>query len=215
MDEIILKQLIDEAEQGLPTLSEAVLNVPGFSTPKVRRLLNALCSQPGANYLEIGVHIGSTFIPAVYGNTAQATCIDSWNIFQGSYEKFLEIFHTHLDGRQVNAIKQDCFTVDLDRIPQGINVYFYDGAHTREAHYKALTYFEPVLADRFVLIVDDWNWQEPRDETERAVKDLKWREIVRYILPGPYDGGDPEQWWNGLYVALIEKVNQVENLPTA
>lgn len=201
----ILQHLIDEAEKGKPELPDAIANIPGFSTPKVRRFLNALCSQPGANYLEIGVHIGSTFFPAVYGNEAQATCIDNWQMFDGAREKFAENRQDLLNGRVLNIIDGDCFLIDLARVPFGINVYFYDGDHSRKAHYEALVHFAPVLADRFVLIVDDWNYVEPREETERALLDLGWRELARHILPGPYNGGDPGAWWNGLFVGLFEK----------
>lgn len=214
MDEQTLRQLIDDAARGGTTLPDEIEHLPGFSAPRVRRLLNALCSQEGANYLEIGTYTGSTFIPAVYHNEALATCIDHWQMFKGSREAFDERVSQHLPDREINVIEADCFTVDLARIPQGVTVYFYDGDHSAEAQYKALTYFAPVLADQFVLLVDDCNWEEPRNETKRAIKDLGWREVYGVLLPGAYNG-DQEQWWNGLYVTLIEKVGILETLPAA
>lgn len=204
MNETTLKQLIQDAADGKPDLPDEVLHIKGFSSPRVRRLLNALCSQPGAVYLEIGVHVGSTFIPAVYGNEAQATCIDHWQMFAGSHEQFLAHVAQYIPERKINIIEGDCFTVDRLSIPHGVTVYFYDGDHSAEAQYKALTHFAPVLADRFVLLVDDCNWEEPRLETKRAIDDLGWHTIYGELLPGAYNG-DQEQWWNGLYVALIEK----------
>lgn len=214
MDETTLKQLIENAANGKPDLPDDVLHLPGFSSPRVRRLLNALCSQPGAVYLEIGVHVGSTFIPAVYGNEAQATCIDNWSMFVGAEEQFRKHVEQYIPERGVLVLKADCFTVDLSLIHAPVNVYFYDGDHSAEAQYKALTYFAPVLADRLVLLVDDCNWEEPRNETKRAINDLGWHVVYGDLLPGAYNG-DQEQWWNGLYVALIEKVGILENLPTA
>lgn len=214
MNEALLKQLIEDAEQGRVTLPREIETLPGFSSPRVRRLLNALCSQPGAVYLEIGVHVGSTFIPAVYGNEARATCIDNWQMFAGAREQFQAHVKQYIPDRAINVVDHDCFTVDLARVPSGVNVYFYDGDHSADAQHKALTYFAPILADQFVLIVDDCNWEEPREETKRAIKELGWREVWGRLLPGAYNG-DQAQWWNGLYVGLIEKVAILENLPTA
>lgn len=214
MNETLLQQLIEEAANGKPVLPTEIETVPGFSSPRVRRLLNALCSQPGTVYLEIGVHVGSTFIPAVYGNGAQATCIDNWQMFAGAREQFQVHVKQYIPDRVINVIDHDCFTVDRARIPQGVNVYFYDGDHSAQAQYNALAYFAPVLADQFVLLVDDCNWEEPREETKRAIKELGFREVWGELLPGAYNG-DQDQWWNGLYVALIEKVNILETLPTA
>lgn len=212
MDETLLKQLIEDAQEDRFTLPKDIENIPGFSAPCVRRLLNLLCSQEDANYLEVGVFLGSTFIPAVYNNAAQVTCIDHWQMFAGSYEQFLKHVEWYIPDRKINIINGDCFTVDLSLIPQGVNVYFYDGDHKRDAQYKALTYFAPVLADRFVLLVDDCNWIEPFEETKRAIKDLGWHEVYGELLAGAYNG-DQRQWWNGLYVALIEKVGILETMP--
>lgn len=214
MDEATLKRMIQDAADGKPDLPDEVLHITGFSSPRVRRLLNALCSQSGAVYLEIGVHVGSTFIPAVYGNEAQATCIDNWEMFEGAEEQFEKHVKQYIPERGVLVLKADCFTVALSLIHAPVNVYFYDGAHDAESQYKALTYFAPVLADQFVLLVDDCNWEEPRLETKRAIKELGWHEVYGELLPGAYNG-DQDGWWNGLFVALVEKVRILEDLPTS
>ena len=201
----LLQQLITAAEQGQPELPAELLNFAGGrSAPKVRRLLNALCSQLGANYLEVGVYTGSTFIPAVYGNQATATCIDHWEMFQGSYEQFMKNKRSFLDGRKVNIINHDCFTLDVSIVPQGINVYFYDGDHSARAQYDAIAHYAPCLASPCVILVDDANWEEPREETRRAIRDLGWRVLFERLLPGDYNGS-AAGWWNGLLVELIER----------
>lgn len=200
----LLQQLINDAEQGKPELTPEIVSINGFSAPRVRRLLNALCSQPGANYLEIGVHIGSTFIPALYGNMAHSTAIDNWSLM-GNVRAGLDAnLKRFLPKRKINLIEADCFNVNLAAIPAGINVYFYDGDHKEASQYKAVRRYAPVLADRFVLLIDDWNWEEPRNGTRRALADLKVKIIKEWILPGAFNG-DTAGWWNGLYVGLIEK----------
>jgi len=201
----LLKHLIDEGNQGKPDLPTDVLSVQGYSSPKVRRLLNALCSQPGAVYLEIGVCYGSTFIPAVYGNKARATCIDHWQMFKGSRELFNANVKRLIPEREFTALDGDCFSDDIKaQVLQGVTVYFYDGAHDKEAHYQALMQYAPMLAERFVLVIDDWNWSEPNHGAKQAFGEWGFTRLAEYNLPGAYNG-DQAEWWNGLYVGLFHK----------
>ena len=48
----------------------------------------------------------------------------------------------------------------------------YDGCHSYNSHYNALTYYISVLDDLFIFIVDDWNIPRVRDATYRSIKDL-------------------------------------------
>ena len=196
-----IEHAISEAKKGRPV---EIPVVPGLSSPKIRRLLNNLCSNPGAIYLEIGVLLGSTFIPALYGNQALATCIDNWSQDGHTKADFQANLDQFLPEREVTVIESDAFQVDLDLIDQPVDVYFYDGAHDRNSQYMAFSYFEPVLAKRFVMLIDDYRWAEPREETERAIKDLKYKILWERILPAK-SAHDPEAWWDGLYVALLEK----------
>lgn len=204
MDADTLKQLIDDAEHGKPELTSEIVNLAGLSAPKVRRLLNALCSQPNARYLEIGVHTGSTLIPALYGNTALATCVDNWSAFDGAREAFKKNLAQFLPHRFIEVHDADCWKVNPSDLSGSYTVYFYDGDHSRKSQYEAITRYAPLLASRFVLLVDDCNWVEPREETKRALSDLGYRVLFDRLLPGAYNG-DQAGWWNGLYVGLIEK----------
>jgi len=55
-----------------------------------------------------------------------------------------------------------------------------------------------------VALVDDWNNVEVKEETRRAFKDLGYKVEVEWTLPGT-PPRDEERWWNGLYVAIVEK----------
>lgn len=180
-------------------------NVSGYSSTRVRRLLNGLCSLPDCrHYLEIGVHVGSTFIPALYDNNVKATCIDNWSLMGKMRPVFEENLAIHLPKRRVNIIEADCFTVPLDKIWQPVDVYFFDGAHDYQSQFLALTYFAPVMADRFVVLVDDWNWSEPRDGTNNAVFELLYDIVAKWELPGDYNGSEAG-WWNGLGMYILDK----------
>lgn len=195
--------LIDRIERG-EILRELPV-IEGYSSTKVRQLLNALNSHPDTKrYLEIGVHLGSTFIPAIFGNSVQATCIDNWSRFGNRRPHFEANLKEYLPKRKVNLIANDAFTVDLTSVLQPVDVYFFDGEHTFDDQYKAYTYYDQVFADRFVTLVDDWNWAEPRDATRKAFKDLGYNVIHEWQLEGDYNGTE-RAWWNGLGVFVVEK----------
>jgi predicted O-methyltransferase YrrM len=155
-------------------------------------------------YLEIGIHLGSTFIPALHGNQALATCIDNWSLDGHTRADFQANLDRFLPEREVAVIESDAFQVDLSLINQPVDVYFYDGAHDRNSQYMAFSYFNSVLADRFVVLIDDVRWPEPREETQRAIKELKYKNLWARTLPAK-STQDPDAWWDGLYVALLEK----------
>lgn len=198
-------QAIDAQRIALPF---EILSIHGLSSAKVKTLLNWLCSQPDTNYLEVGVYLGSTFIPAIYGNHAQATAIDNWCQFKGKRPQFEENLRLVMPERQVQIIDADCFGVDPRLMEHGVNVFFYDGDHSREAQHRAFVHFDPVFAPRFVAVVDDWNWQAVRDGTRAAFAELGYKIVKEWELfttPPDNQSGDRAEWWNGLYVACLQK----------
>lgn len=213
-----IESIIENVEAGNFRLPKRLRDVPppmGYSSPKVRDLLNRLVSLNTSKmtYLEIGVHTGSTFFAAIHGNRSRAVAIDNWSLDEcflpdgGAKQYFMrqldELRPEPVDLR-IGYIESDAFSVDLDAIPKPVTVYFYDGNHNRESQYKALTYYAPVLADRFVYVVDDFNWAEPRDETYHALRDLHYTIENEWYLHSVGDR-DMERWWNGLFVGIITK----------
>lgn len=194
-----------QAEVGYPPY---IPIVKGLSSNKVRRLLNLICRN-GTNYLEIGVSRGSTFIPAVWNNPhLKASCVDMWTAhwaLEGAQRTDLEAnLEIHLPDRPVNIVEGNMFTIDLDRLYDGVDVFFYDGPHSREGQYYAFIRYNCVFAHRFVALVDDYNNIEAKEETARAFEDLNYKIEHQWELPGT-PPRDEARWWNGLYVAMVSK----------
>lgn len=99
----------------------------------------------------------------------------------------------------------DCFDVDPESfVFEEVNIYFYDGGHARQDQANAFLYYNNILDDVFIAIVDDWNWDDVRNGTFDAFKELGYQILYEVSLPS--DGnGDISKWWNGLYVAVIRK----------
>ena len=182
---------------------EEVRSFQGMSGLKGRHFLNNLCSIPGTRYLEIGLWKGSTFRSALRGNSVIATGIDNWSEFNGPMEECVANIKKEVGANTVQIIDSDCFVVDKTKLTGPYDVYFYDGGHSATDQYRALTYYTDVLADDFILVVDDWMQLEVQRGTLFSLRDLDynvlWENHCRSI------DNDPLNWWCGMYVAVVSK----------
>jgi hypothetical protein len=221
------------AYNGMSKLTPEVLALPGMSSARGRHLLNNLCAFNEARYLEVGPWKGSTLISALYGhNLAYHAAVENYTEAPaGVRDELLANCAAHLGPSfVVNLVERDCFSFDpVSKGITGINVYFYDGSHTRDAQYRALAHYWASLADEFVLVVDDYAWKHVRQATQAALVDVGATvlfsavlsdvldEEVRDIAPGdvrsPVTGLPvqhvttvyPEGWHNGMYLAVCKK----------
>jgi hypothetical protein len=192
---------IELADRMTSKLDRAAFQARGFTSPKVRHLLNNLGSLDGLDYLEVGVHRGATFVAANYKNRlSSATAVDNWSEFADDGKvkgEFLQHCSTLLAPGSWRFLEQDCFTVTREQIRTPINFYLYDGEHSVEAQRKALTHFYSLLDDAFIFLVDDYSWDAARGGTDAAIGELGLERVYQRELT--------EGWWNGLYVSVLRK----------
>lgn len=203
-----VKQSVENANRGTSKLIKDIFNIQGFSSAKVRHFLNNVCSLSHTRYLEIGTWKGSTFVSALYGNgqaVEEAVGIDNWALFGGPSEEFRANCQQFLINNVYSFYDHDCFTIDTTKLfKQPVTIYFYDGEHYAIDQEKAFTYYDSIFDDVFIALVDDWNWQMVQEGTRTAFKKLNYTILYEVALPASY-AGDLNNWWNGLYVAVIQK----------
>jgi len=191
------------AYRGVSKLPPEVLALAGFSSPAVRHLLNNLCDFPGCRYLEIGTWQGSTALAASYLNPGSFVAVDNFSQFDGPRRQCLE----HRDrwrGRcRFDLVDADAWALDPARLGP-VNVYFYDGGHAEDEQFRAFARFDPILADPFIAVVDDWNWPQVRHGTRRAFAHLGYHPAATWELRSP-GNRTVDGWWNGLLLAVIHK----------
>lgn len=198
-----IKKAITDADALTSKLNDEILAIQGMSSPRVRHLLNNLVSKDD-RYLEIGTWRGSTFISALFKNNPKFhLVIDNWSEFGGPKNEFFDNCEKHLNDIP-NFIEADCFKLDNSEI-KDINIYFYDGGHTEKDQYDAIVYYYNCLADKFILIIDDYNMDAVPRGTQNAIKEKNIKVRYETILPADFNG-DTNKWWNGLYVAYCEKI---------
>jgi hypothetical protein len=159
--------------------------------------------------MEIGTWKGSTLISALCNNNPEYhVAIDSFGECGDEAEEVHQALLRNCEyvlGKRPNHLKQDSFKVDTKKEGiEGINVYLYDGCHSREATRHGITHYYDCLANEFILLVDDWNRAPVATGTLEAINDLNLKMDFVTILPARGDG-DIENWWSGMFVASCIK----------
>ena len=213
VSEAINKALAGESGAHPDILDPSKVN--GFSGIKFRHFLNNVAAYSGINYLEIGTFCGSTLLSALYNNLDKITsayAMDNWSEF-GNHAK--EVCEARLEkyipeaGDKLTFYEEDCFKFDKAKIQHKINLYFYDGAHSQRDQEMAFTYYDEVLDDTFITIVDDWEQGEVRKGTLSAFKKLNYNVLASWqIVPQTRENKteNPDtHWWLGAFIAVIKK----------
>jgi hypothetical protein len=206
-----IKKSFENAENNISKITDDIIQMDGMSGIKTRHFYNNLCQMPDARYLEIGTWKGSSICSALCGNVATAVCIDNWSEFGGPKKEFLKNFEKYKGKNNAQFIEEDCYKVDISKLPK-FNIYMYDGNHSKDSHYKALVHYYDCLDDRFIFIVDDWNWKDVRDGTLQSFKQLNLTILYEREIrttnndTHPDTGSEAQKYWhNGIYVCELSK----------
>jgi hypothetical protein len=200
-----INKSIEFAKNGVSKLPLEILDLPGMSSYKVRHFLNNLCGRfPGHVYLEVGCYKGSTLISAGYANNVKLIGIDNWSEFDAPKDEFMSNVNKWIPDNNLWFLDQNAFSVGLDRFNDKIGIYFYDGSHDVASQIQAFTYFNQILDNVFITIIDDWNMDSVKLGTNEAFRSLKYTVLDFWELPAKFNG-DTENWWNGLYIAVVRK----------
>lgn len=207
-DELIARvnDSIIRALRGESVLDQQVLDIKGFSTGIQRRLVSNLAH--GLNYLEVGVHTGSSFCAAA-NNNPKGICVGIENWSQDfSYGDVKSQFESNLQwtGNKAPTViaERDCFGELPACYP--IDVFYFDGEHSTESHRKALAHFLPVLAPDFIYMVDDFDWGDVALGVEQGFTDCAKHVTVQqrwHLTDGRQDG---PKWHNGVLLAVVSKI---------
>lgn len=178
--------------------------VGGFTSANELAVLKLAASlvPPDECYLEVGSFKGRSTCAAAQGATGPLYVVENYLEFGMLGQQAQRELHANLARYAADAdvrfILGDAFEV-LRRpsvTDRPIGVYFYDGEHTKVAHYLALGMIEPLLADEALVLVDDATWPMVVQAHERFMaKHPGW------TLERRWDAAfnDDPAWANGLH----------------
>jgi hypothetical protein len=206
-----VKSAFEQALVNEGKISDAVLALPGASGRKYRRFINNLIELiPKPNYLEIGVFKGATLCSAIFQNEVTATAIDNWSEFGGPYDQFLRNLAAFKGKARVSFIECDFRKIDFHHLGK-FDVYLFDGPHLYQDQLDGIMLAGPALQESFVLIVDDWNWEQVRQGTLDAIRNCNYH--VDHMVEirttrdnsHPQVAGEASDWHNGYFIAALQK----------
>lgn len=206
-----VKTSILNAEQEISKLCPEILKYQGYSGTRTRHFYNNICSLENASYLEIGTWYGSSSISALYKNTLNATFVDNWSQFNGDRTILDNAILKYNTGSKVTVLETDCWAIDVATLPK-FDIYLYDGGHTYKDHYDAIAKFIHCLKPNCIVMVDDWNWDDIRNGTMDAFRDLGVKFLFQHEIRVPPEDleGMPKHngkdtWWNGIGIFVLDK----------
>ena len=183
-----------------PRFAEILEAVPGLAAVNNLTLVNAAASalEPGESYVEAGTFKGTSLIAAMLDNEGDFVAIDNFSMGDGSPE----LLRANLDRfglGPVTVLEGDTADVLGRGALDGrrVGVFYYDAAHSYDAHVEALRLIEPYLADGALLIVDDSDWEQVGRATRDYLADQP-RAHMLFDIKGD-DHGQPD-WWKGVHV---------------
>ncbi len=217
-DELLkkIKESTLESLEKKRKIDDWILKLPGLSGRKYRTLINTLISKiKNPSYLEIGSYTGSTACAASANNVLKITCIDNWSqfFFDGvdPHKEFNKnIKKCILPKSSLKILSEDFRKVDFKKIDKH-NIFLFDGPHHFEDHVEGITLAQPALQNKFILIVDDWNWDQVRDGTFFALDNLNLEIVSKLEIRTTHDGsnslasGENSDWHQGYVFFVIKK----------
>jgi hypothetical protein len=175
-------------------------NVPRMSTHAVAAIINRGVGRmaPGSAFVNVGVWHGYTLLSGMAGNR-ERTCIgvDNFTEFGGPREPFVERFEKQRSPNHHfhEMDYEDYFT----RHHRGaIGLYFYDGDHAYDHQLRGLQVAERFFDDDCVVIVDDTNWDEPREAALEFI--ARSERNYAMLLDARTAISRHPTFWNGLMV---------------
>lgn len=201
----VTKELVDSVN------SDYQPSVKGLTSVKVQKLLNSLAKHC-SKYLEIGAGIGSTCSAVGEGNSIELNVVDSWKTdVQPARddieveENLMENFQKNTANLDVNIFVSDMLKVDAGKI-KNIDLFMYDAAHDPQSIIDAMKHYQNCFSDVCVYIFDDANWAGVYHGAREGFRNCGIEVIYEKLMLNETE--NPDQYWNGLYIAVGKKTDK-------
>lgn len=229
--------VLELSDVGQSKIGERERDLYGISSPRLKALINNMCSKEGTNYLELGVFKGSTIISAAYGNpTAKLVGVENYKydpnepkrtapegaIWENMKSQLVSNIKRYDEpGSQVNIsnisiIEGDFQEVDWKSYPK-FDVCFFDVVPADKDTYKA--FFEKTLSalsSEAVIIFSNYSNVKNAKELDEAISDNIHKFEVQWKKQRISGGlSDHTHYQSGvLIIGIKKKIAKIEKAST-
>ena len=196
----ILNTRLPEDARGMRDRLADLCQIPRMSSYAIAAMINKAVSLMSGEscFLNVGVWNGFTFLAGLVGNS-EKSCIgvDNFSEYGGPREEFLERFNKY---KCVNHHFHDMDYVEyFEKVhKEEIGFYIYDGNHGYRDQLRGLQVAEPFFSDKCVVLVDDTNWDAPKQATLDFISGSSHNYEI--ILDKSTSRDGHPTLWNGLMV---------------
>lgn len=208
MDTALIEDCIARADRCESKLDEGPLSVGGYTSVKIRHLLNNL-GAISTGYFEVGSHLGATYISTCYKNELELaggfTACDNFCEFNEegrTKQQFTDNCNKYLARHSL--MEMDCWKIDKLYDHHNTDLYLYDGAHDFHSQARGVAHFARMMAPEFIMLVDDAAW-DPVYRGTKAGIEMAHLEVAYEKLLWSGKGGDGAEWWNGFLVLVLKR----------
>jgi len=219
--------VLELSDVGQSKISERERDLYGISSPRLKALINNICSKEGTNYLELGVYKGSTIISAAYGNlTAKLVGVENYSYDprepkqtapEGTiWENMKSQLHSNLQRYEdpgvplntdnITIIESNFQDVDWKNHPK-FDVCFFDIAPADKNTYQA--FFEKTLSalsSEAVIIFSGYSNVKNAKELDEVIADNAYRFDVQWSKQRISGGlSDHTHYQSGILILGIKK----------
>jgi len=176
--------------------------VPRMSTLAVAAALHKMVADmpPDECFVNVGVWHGFSFLSAILDNpTRHCVGVDNFSQFGGPKNEFLARFERWRSPEdRHHFFEMDYRDYFAQHHSRPLGVYLYDGEHSYDNQLQGLRVAEPFFAPGCIVLVDDTNWDEPRQASLDFVEGSS--RSYQLIFDARTAGNHHPTWWNGLMV---------------
>jgi len=195
-----LNTRLPQTERNIAKALYPLCKIPRMSTLAIGAAINYAVSlmAPGLDYVNIGVWHGFSFLVGNVSNEdKRCVGVDNFSRFGGPEQQFRERFEA-MKGPNSQFFAMDYVDFLQNHYQGAMGVYAYDGPHSYEHQLKALELAEPFFAEDCIVIVDDTNWDAPRQATEDF---MHWsRNSYEILLDIKTSNRYHPTFWNGIMI---------------
>ena len=200
---------VTNAENSVSNITSELVGMKGHTGLLVRHLYNNLAAIPNTTALFVQPYTGDGVCSALNGNSVTVVTVNDVTMYPTNMQALAANVDLFKGSNTVTLHDADWARMDLSGLPI-INVVAYHGSNEAGRVNAALTRYLPVLANEFVVVINDWSISQTRDWLNTFITDNGITVEYSKDEGDLHEGVDPPVanptgWWTGVHVAVLKK----------